>query len=254
MASGCSFDPGHTKGSETVVRAHPAARLGDHPGDAGTVVIRHRASERPIYAARAPNPESSFRSDNSIGIDGRAFAARDAMRNGVALADAELARVSLPGAECAATSFAGANLAGANLAGADLADCNLADAVLAGSNLAGANLTGANLAGANLAGADLTGATLDGASLVDCILDDADLADVEINDANLARARGIIDAGWPGGRRCVAWKRATVVMVLLGRSSMPIERVKRKFFRDPDGEISAAIDYLSRIAMLRGWH
>lgn len=217
------------------------------------IVVPPRQSIYAIEAAGIDRPHHCPRKATSAADDCLAAILVDRSRAGIALNDADLPRVSLPGATLVDLCLAGANLAGANLAGANLSDCNLADAILAGANLRGANLSEANLAGTNLGGADLTGATLDGARLVDCNLVDTDITDVDLSDTTLARAQGIIDAGWPDGMRCLAWKHANQIMVFLGGQSAPFNEIHAKIEQRREREAATAIDYLARIATLRGW-
>jgi len=213
--------------------------------------IRRRHSADAVYVVRLDWPHADRAAEPNAAGAALAAAAYQAAAARATLADAELARISLRGIDLADSNLAGANLAGTDFTGANLADCNLAEAVLAGARLAGTNLTGANMAGANLAGADLTDAALDGASLIDCILADADLTRTGLAHANLARAQGIIDAGWPAGLRCVGWKRSSQIMVFLGDRSCLLDQVRSE--PNGDGEVIAALEYLSLLVSLRGW-
>ena len=232
--------------------------------DAATrIVIRRRFTADPLYVACVAQPDSDTDPGTQVETEAArhwlAAAARhtaqtnQAARTSIGLADADLARVALRDAMLSGLNLAGADLAGADLAGANLEDCNLAETILAGANLAGANLAHANMAGANLAGANLAGATLDGAILIDGNLADADLADVDLEDAILGRARGIIDAGWPGGLRCLGWKRGAQVMVFTDRRSVALEQALAQAEQRTDRETAAALTYLASLASLRGW-
>jgi len=132
----------------------------------------------------------------------------------------------------------------ANLAGADLADANLAGADLAGANLADANLAGAYLARADLAGADLA----------DANLARADLADANLAGADLAGAYEVIDAGTPNGWRTVGWLRGGYLSVRVGCRDKRLDEGREYWAGKEDRrEVLAALDYVERIAVLRGW-
>ena len=114
-----------------------------------------------------------------------------AIKNHIALVDADLAGANLRGANLRGANLRGANLRGANLRDADLRDADLRDADLADADLrwarlAGANLTGANLASASMRDADLRGTNLAGANLASASMRDADLADADLAGARLA--------------------------------------------------------------------
>ncbi len=125
-----------------------------------------------------------------------------AVRVGINLTRAHLAKANLSGAR-----LYGANLDSAFLAGADLSGADLAEASLAGAYLAGVNLSGANLVGANLSGAYLATANLSEANLARTTLDKADLFKADLSGANLTRAyldgadltRTILSGAYLGG-------------------------------------------------------
>ena len=127
-------------------------------------------------------------------------------------------------------------------------------AVKARANLAGANLAGAYLAGANLAGANLAGANLAGANLAGAYLAGADLAGANLARADLAGAGQVIDAGTPNGWRVVGWLRDGYLSVRVGCRDKRLDE-GRAYWADKDDrrEVLAALDYVERIAVLRGW-
>ncbi len=122
-------------------------------------------------------------------------------------------------------------------------------AVKARANLACANLVGANLVGANLADANLVGAYLARANLAD-----ANLADANLTGAYLAGANQVIDAGAPNGWRTVGWLRDGYLSVRVGCRDKRLAEGRQYWAgKDARREVLAALDYVERIAVLRGW-
>ena len=126
-----------------------------------------------------------YRTNNSIIGEFQVGSVKEAVelavRQGISLANAnlafkDLANVSLEGANCADANFTGTNLMwvrleGANCKGANFAGANLKWANCKGANLTNANLRWANFTGANLSSADLMGAVLTKANFTDANFD-----------------------------------------------------------------------------------
>ena len=138
----------------------------------------------------------------------------------------------------------GANLSEANLWGANLSRANLWGANLSEADLSGADLSEANLSEADLSEADLSEANLWGANL----------SRANLSEANLSEAYGVIDAGMPNGWRTVGWLRDGYLSVRVGcRDKRPAEGRAYWANKDDRREVLAALDYVERIAVLRGW-
>jgi len=161
-----------------------------------------------------------------------------------------------------------ANLRDANLRDADLGDADLRGAELGGANLGGANLGGANLGGANLGGANLGGANLrdanlGGANLRDANLRDADLRDADLRGANLGGAYlGGANLGGapilgdqPDGWRAHAWlDKDKVLRVQVGCHAFALAQARAYWAgKEHRREIVAWLDYVERVAEIRGW-
>jgi hypothetical protein len=129
----------------------------------------------------------------------------------------------------------GANLCGANLYRADLSGADLRGAILSGADLRDAILYGANLYGANLYGADLSGADLCGADLI-CGPQRSDgyrfLLYRNPDNGTLTIVAGCRKFGLEAARQ--HWQTT--------RAGTPL-----------GDETFAILDFLERMAKLRGW-
>jgi hypothetical protein len=158
--------------------------------------------------------------------------------------DGNTLRITVESAVNACANLTGANLAGANLEGANLTGANLTGANLEGANLTGTNLTSAYLAGAYLEGANLTGANLTGANLEGAYL----------AGTYLAGAKDVIDAGTPNGWHVVGWLRDGYLSVRVGCRDKRLSEGREYWANKADRtEVLAALDYVERVALLRGW-
>ena len=121
-----------------------------------------------------------YRTNNSIIGEFQVGSVKEAVelavRQGISLANAnlafkDLANVNLKGANLEGTDFTGTNLMWVRLEGANCKGANFAGANLKWANCKGANLTNANLTRANLSSVDLMGAVLTKANFTDANFD-----------------------------------------------------------------------------------
>ena len=92
------------------------------------------------------------------------------------------------------------------------------------------------------------------ANLADANLADANLAGVNLAGANLAGANQMIDAGTPNGWRTVGWLRDGYLSIRVGcRDKRLAEGREYWDGKDDRREVLAALDYIEKIAVLRGW-
>ncbi len=106
-------------------------------------------------------------------------------RNGLSLAERDLAGADLSGADLSGWDLSGAFLENVRLDGAILAGARLTGATLCGASLVGTDFSGCDLGSANLAAVDATRARFAGARLIDASVAEARFPQAIFDEAEL---------------------------------------------------------------------